>query len=796
MGIFRRNNDHDPDNPDGPRDDAATFDAIMAANGLDGADTLDGPGGELVPFPRRPDPADRLPDVPAPGGRSGNGPGLVPDGPRSPDRDGDGTEAVPDEYADYPDIDGDGIPDGTPDNPLVGELVDSPEAQRPDPWTLDRFRTAQRRPILPAWAKSKAEARDALKVTGGHAVYAAAYHVTRVPKYTVKLAARSPLGAVRVVSGTVRWLFDTTGEPVRQAAVRHEDAAEYLALVRHRDHRVRWRGIITAAASVAAIVAAVAVVSADEWVRWTALAVLIAGLGIAGRPADRPLLDTAVQVPQVPKLTSEHVIRALSVLGIAGINQALSKNPRAVAFVAPVRQDGPGWRADVDLPPGVTSAEVMERRDKLAAGLSRPLGAVWPEANPDIHPGRLTLWVGREDMATAKQQPWPLLKSGTVDLFRPFPFGTDPRGRPVTMELVSTNVLIGSIPGAGKTFSLRVPLLAAALDKRAELWVFELKGTGDLEPLAKVATRYGSGPDDETIEQALFGLRDLRKELARRAKVIAGLPKADCPENKVTPDLAAKRSLKLHPLVVAVDECQELFTHPAHGKEAGDLAEKIIKLGRALGVILMLATQRPDSNSLPTGVSANVGTRYCLRVMGQVENDMILGTSAYKNGTRATMFTRRDKGVGYLVGASDDPQIVKTFYVDGPAADRITDRARRLREAAGTLTGHAAGELDPGKPREDTLLEDLLTVCPPSEGNGKFWTETVHDRLAKYRPDVYADQTRDQLTAALRRHGIATGQVWGTTDDGAGANRRGINAADVEEIVADRNRRKGGDTAT
>lgn len=768
MSIFRRNDD----DPDGRRDEDAMFDEIVAANDWDASHgSGSDPGGRLIPFRRRPDPPPR---------RSVNG---HRDGPAETAADLDGP----------PDVDGDGVPDGTPDSPLVGRLVDSPEAQRPDTWTLDRLRSAQRRPILPAWAKSKADAKDALKVTGGHVAYSTTYHLTRVPKYAIKLVVRSPVGAVRTIGGTVRWLFDAPGEPVRQTAVRHADAAEYLALVRHRDHRVRWRGIVTAAAMIAAIVAAVAVVSADEWVRWTALAVLIAALGVVGGPADRPLLDTAVQVPQVQKLTSEHVIRALSVLGIAGINQALTKNPRAIAFVAPVRQDGPGWRADVDLPPGVTSAEVMERRDKLAGGLSRPLGAVWPEANPDIHPGRLTLWVGREDMATAKQAPWPFLKTGTVDLFKPFPFGTDPRGRPVEIELIGTNVLLGSIPGAGKTFGLRLPMLAAALDRRAELWVFELKGTGDLEPLAKVATRYGSGPDDDTIEQALIGLRDLRKELARRAAVIAGLPKADCPENKVTPDLASKRSLRLHPLVVAVDECQELFTHPQHGKEAGDLAEKIIKLGRALGVILVLATQRPDSNSLPTGVSANVGTRFCLRVMGQVENDMILGTSSYKNGTRATMFTRRDKGVGYLVGAADDPQIVKTFYVDGPAADRITDRARRLREAAGTLTGYAIGHVDTGKPREDTLLEDLLTVCPSSEGNGKFWTEVVHDRLAKYRPDVYGDQTRDQLTAALRRHGIATRQVWGTTDEGTGANRRGIDTAHVEQVLTDRNRRRGGD---
>src|SRR5262249_60791271 len=138
------------------------------------------------------------------------------------------------------------------------------------------------------------------------------------------------------------------------------------------------------------------------------------------------------------------------------------------------------------------------------------------------------------------------------------------------------------------------------------------------------------------------------------------------------------------------------------------------------GVILLLATQRPDAKSLPTGVSANVGTRYCLRVMGQLENDMVLGTSMYRNGVRATMFAKKDKGVGYLVGAADDAQIVRTFYLNGPTVERLAERAHAAREAAGTLTGHAAGE--PTKTpalRRDTLLDDILAVLPVTEA--KVW---------------------------------------------------------------------------
>src|SRR6185437_13264557 len=121
-----------------------------------------------------------------------------------------------------------------------------------------------------------------------------------------------------------------------------------------------------------------------------------------------------------------------------------------------------------------------------------------------------------------------------------------------------------------------------------------------------------------------------------------------------------------------------------------------------------IATQRPDAKSLPTGVSANVSIRFCLKVMGQVETDMILGTSAYKNGLRpTTLRVDLDAGIGYLVGAGPAPQVVRTFYLDMHAADRIAIRARALREAAGTVTGHAAEDADEG-PRD--VLTDVLAV--------------------------------------------------------------------------------------
>ncbi len=57
----------------------------------------------------------------------------------------------------------------------------------------------------------------------------------------------------------------------------------------------------------------------------------------------------------------------------------------------------------------LTAAMVTERREQLASGLRRLLGAVWLEPVTHEHAGRLELQVGRQDVSKARQSPWPLL---------------------------------------------------------------------------------------------------------------------------------------------------------------------------------------------------------------------------------------------------------------------------------------------------------------------------------------------------------------------------------------------------
>ncbi|MEV8052464.1 cell division protein FtsK [Streptomyces bacillaris] len=687
----------------------------------------------------------------------------------------------------------DPTPDSRPDesaiesgDPTEPVMVDGPTEVGPG--FMGRLMGAKRRAIVPAWLRSGREFRTAAKWAAGHYGHLAGYHALRSPYYAARLTFQAPAGAAKFVGGTMRWVADREGEPVRLASVRREDAAEYLKLSRQRDGRVRLRIVVATLALFIGIGAALAIyVLAPGWLQLLTIGALLMALGSAGTQADTPVITRAVEMTKAPKLTSDIVLRALGALGISAISQAQGKGRDGFTFTAPITRDGPGWRAEGDLPYGVTVTDVIERRDKLASGLRRPLGCVWPEAVPDEHTGRLVLWVGDQDMSTAAKPAWPLAKAGSVDLFKPVSFGTDQRGRWVDITLMYIAGVIGAIPRMGKTFLLRLLLLIAALDARAEVHTYDLKGTGDLDPVGeRVSHRHRAGDDDEDIEYALEDLRALRTELRRRAKMIRSLPRDICPESKVTSELANKKELGLHPIVIGVDECQVWFEHPKHGGEFEEICTDLVKRGPATGIVLLLATQRPDAKALPTGISANASARWCLKVMGQLENDMVLGTSSYKRGIRATMFSWKDKGIHYFVGEGSDARIVSSVYVDAPTAEVIGLRARRLREAAGTLTGHAAGETfedsDPSSGYD--LLRDILAVVPAEEP--KVWSEVVVARLADLRPDVYGGWDPEALAAALKPHGVPTGQVWGKTEAGKGANRRGIERARILTAIAER----------
>ncbi|MFD4527838.1 FtsK/SpoIIIE domain-containing protein [Streptomyces sp. NPDC058470] len=636
---------------------------------------------------------------------------------------------------------------------------------RPDP-TLDGTWLAERQayladapPVVPPTFRRWDAFKHAVRWTASYYGHVSAFHTLRVPVYAARLLLRSPRGTGRLVIRWGKWVADTEARPVEAKAAATADIEAWLSLSREKSRRVRPRRIASlAVATVTGITTLVSSFLAPGWT-FTAAVAAAALTGLCGKKGDKPLITRYVATNILRRLDSTEVFEALAAIGIEG-----KKGRKGVEFASEVMRDGPGWRAEVDLPPGIEATAVLEKRSALAAAMRRPISTVWPEGDRTAHPGRLVLWVAQRDPAKAARKLWPLMKDGQADVYQPLPYGFDPRGNLIDITLMYSNLLVGGIPGSGKTSCALAIVLGVALDPTAELWIYELKGSGDLDAVKPVCHRYVSGDEDEDLEAALAGMRSGIAEYQRRAKFIKSLPASEVPEGrKVTRALAEKYpEQQLGPRVIVIDEVQELFTHPEYKEEAAALATRLIKKGRAYGIILILLTQNPDAPSLPTGVSSSVGTRLCLAVMDWRANNNVLGTGAYDRGLRATDISIDEQGTGILARGREGIT-VRAAFIKQTEAEDIGKRALALRTAAGTLTGQAVGaqvtELD-----VETILDHLRAIWP--DGTDSVHSHRLVEALAAYRPDLYkpwldmdAAGASTALSATLKPFKVATRQL-------------------------------------
>src|ERR1022692_3485509 len=364
-------------------------------------------------------------------------------------------------------------------------------------------REGERRQIIPARLR-----RENIRATAGSQAgvfwHRVRYHALRSPLYLVAVLVWAVVGAVRLAGRQVGWWWTLESHELRSKAVASGDSREYLRLHKEAKSDRKTRGIVLALEVAAmAIGAAVLARPGPMWPKVLAAAAAVLLLARAGRPAGHRIISQAVVPAQYEPPTHEIITRALGALNISQINAALrpDKDGKAagIRFVSDVMRDGPGWACHLDLPHGVSASDIIARREALASGLRRPLSATWPAGVPEEHPGRLDLWVGFTDISKSKPAACPLVKARQTDVFGSIPFGVDPRMRPIAVPMFEVNWLIGASPGQGKTAAVRVIACGAALDPLADIWIHELAGKGDLDPLAKVCHRYTSGLDDESI---------------------------------------------------------------------------------------------------------------------------------------------------------------------------------------------------------------------------------------------------------------------------------------------------------
>jgi S-DNA-T family DNA segregation ATPase FtsK/SpoIIIE len=323
--------------------------------------------------------------------------------------------------------------------------------------------------------------------------------------------------------------------------------------------------------------------------------------------------------------------------------------------------------------------------------------------------------------------------------------------------------------------------------------VFDGKGGKDWKPFDQVAHFYAAGVRTAVIEALVSVLRDAVEDMGARYERMADLPDDICPEGKVTPHITRRSAYGMPLTVIFIDEVHRYLEHPEHGQTIYTLLTELAKAGPAAGYMLVLATQRPDAKVVPEGLRGQIGTRFALRVMNWQASETILGAGTYTAGLDASKFLRSHLGVGILVGADDNQATggeaitVRTHLLDLATLRQVTRRGRELREKAGTLTGMAAGETVIPETPQRRLLDDVLDVFEP--GEDRAWSETLCARLAGRWPEVYDGWDPTTLANVLRPLGVETGQVWGRTPEGTGANRRGVARQALLDAISEREAR-------
>ncbi|MBL7813338.1 MAG: DNA translocase FtsK [Bacteroidetes bacterium] len=159
-------------------------------------------------------------------------------------------------------------------------------------------------------------------------------------------------------------------------------------------------------------------------------------------------------------------------------------------------------------------------------------------------------------------------------------------------------------------------------------------------------------------------------------------------------------------IVVVIDEVADLMM--TAGKEIETPIARLAQLARAIGIHLILATQRPSVNVITGMIKANFPARIAFRVTSKIDSRTIL------DGNGADQLI----GKGDMLFSGGNELIrLQCPFVDTPEVDRIVDfigeqraypTAYILPEVKDENAGGERGEMDPNE--RDELFEEAARV--------------------------------------------------------------------------------------
>jgi S-DNA-T family DNA segregation ATPase FtsK/SpoIIIE len=294
------------------------------------------------------------------------------------------------------------------------------------------------------------------------------------------------------------------------------------------------------------------------------------------------------------------------------------------------------------------------------------------------------------------------------------PIGTGPSGGPVYLDIkeaaqdgMGPHGLVVGATGSGKSELLRTLVLGLAATQSSEALNFVLvdfKGGAtfaSLEHLPHTSAMITNLQDElplvDRMKDAVSGELTRRQEVLRRAGNFASLKDYD---------RARASGVDLPPLPSLLMVCDEFTEMLVQKPDFIDLFVQIGRIGRSIGVHLLLATQRLEEGRL-RGLESNLSYRIALRTFSALESRMTL------NGASDAADLPSAPGHGFLLVGTEPLQRFKAAYVSGPYRRSLPTAARgqvqRIHDYT-TLHVPAAEPADPAPAPVDPQSASLMDV--------------------------------------------------------------------------------------
>ena len=364
-----------------------------------------------------------------------------------------------------------------------------------------------------------------------------------------------------------------------------------------------------------------------------------------------------------------------------------------------------GWRARFRLARGQTITDVIAKIPAIESGLGTFRGAVRVYPTPDDLANRCEIRVLDID-PHAGAIPWP--GPSVTSITQPIDLGPFEDATPCKVVVLRRHGLFAGTTGSGKSGGINALMGNLAACNDVVVWAIDLKKGMELGPWAPCIGRLATTP-----EQAIALLRDAVAVLEARAQFLA----------------ARKRRLwepspTMPALIIIIDEYAEL---KEAAPDAMGYTDSIARLGRALAVTLIAATQRPTQKAMGEGaVRSQMDIRICFRVREGKDVDLVLGQGMLRAGWTANTLNAPGKFLvsspendsakrarAYLLTDEVVGETAARFAATRPQLDEISQRALDRPAAPMANENNSTSVLTPQpSPTDETKLWQILHSAP------------------------------------------------------------------------------------